>query len=191
MAGSNKDETGASPDPGYTATTYKGNSTEMYANLSTRYFELYPAETDYQANNQSNLMWRDLSRISTWQFALNVASGGSTKPLWSYYWTHSPPGQELGTFHGSEMYYVFNNIPYNYPNMPWAADDYEIQSKMTCYWANFIKTGNPKGANLTKWLPSNKDYQTMWLGDSWGSDTIGDSSRVAFMEEFFSYQSPY
>ncbi|KAJ6024899.1 hypothetical protein N7540_005696 [Penicillium herquei] len=126
LAGNNKDETGASPDPGYTVSTYKGNYSAMYANLSTRYFELYSASTYYEANNQSNLMWQDFSRISTWQFALNMAAGGSDQPVWTYYWTHSPPGQDLGAFHGSELYYVFNNIPYNYPTMPWTTDDYEI-----------------------------------------------------------------
>ncbi|KAJ5720297.1 Carboxylesterase [Penicillium malachiteum] len=191
LAGNNKDETGASPDPGYTVSTYKGNYSEMYTNLSTRYFEQYPASTYYEANNQSNLMWQDFSRISTWQFALNMAAGGSDQPVWTYYWTHSPPGQDLGAFHGSEMYYVFNNIPYNYPNMPWTTDDYEIQSQMTQYWANFIKTGNPNGGNLTKWVPSKESYKGMWLGDTWGSGTIGESSHVSLITDFFSYQQPY
>ncbi|KAJ5094082.1 Carboxylesterase [Penicillium angulare] len=191
LAGNNKDETGASPDPGYTVSTYRGNYTAMYGNLSTRYFELYPADTYYEANNQSNLMWQDFSRISTWQFALNMAAGGNKQPVWSYYWTHAPPGQDLGAFHGSEMYYVFNNIPYNYPDMPWTRDDYEVQTRMTAYWANFIKTGNPNGGSLTKWLPSKFGHQTMWLGDSWGSDTIGESSHVDLIADFFSYQTPY
>ncbi|KAJ5723696.1 carboxylesterase [Penicillium malachiteum] len=192
LAGDNKDETGATPDPGYTLSTYKGNYSDMYANLSSRFFELYPAETYYEVNNQSNQMWRDLSRTSTWQFALNLAEGGNMQPVWTYYWTHTPPGQVVdGASHGSEMYYVFNNIPYNYPDMAWTDVDYEIQSKMTRYWANFIKTGNPNGGNLTEWLPSKESHQTMWLGDSFGSGTIGEESHVSFIKEFFSYQTPW
>lgn len=191
LAGNNKDETGASPDPGYTVSSYKGNYTEMYSNISSQFFNLYPADTDYEANNKSNLMWRDYSRISTWQFALDLAAGGNEQPVWSYYWTHSPPGQDLGAFHGSEMYYVFNNIPYNYPDMPWTAEDYDIQSKMTRYWANFIRTGNPNGGNLTQWQPSKKIQETMWLGDTWGKGTIGKPSHVSLITEFFSYQTPY
>ncbi|KAJ6022112.1 carboxylesterase [Penicillium herquei] len=193
LAGDNKDETGATPDPGYSVSSYKGNYSDMYANLSSKFFDLYPADTYYEANNQSNQMWRDLSRTSMWQFALNLAEGGNTQPVWSYYWTHAPPGEASvdGASHGSEMYYVFNNIPYNYPDMPWTDLDYEIQSKMTRYWANFIKTGNPNGENLTEWLPSKESHQTMWLGNSFGSGTIGEESHVSLITEYFSYQNPW
>jgi para-nitrobenzyl esterase len=33
----------------------------------------------------------------------------------------------------------------------WTADDYALSTQMQSYFANFIKTGNPNGADLPEW----------------------------------------
>jgi carboxylesterase 2 len=166
LAGNNKDESGASPDPGYTVGTYVGNFTAMFGNFSHEFFSLYPASIVDEANNQSNAFWRDLSRVSSWQWANELLAGGDQSSVFTYFWTHVPPAQTDGAFHGAEMAYVFNNIPYNYPSEPYEDVDYLIQGVVTRYWANFIKTGNPNGGNLTYWSPSGDDKTTMWIGDN-------------------------
>ncbi|KAI9740215.1 MAG: hypothetical protein M1834_004793 [Cirrosporium novae-zelandiae] len=188
LTGNNLDESGASTSPGFTVETFKSNYTAMFGNLSSEFFELYPANNDTQADDSSNALFADISRVSTWRWAKDWYAGGAKNSVYSYFWTHSPPSQSLGAFHGSEMYYVFNNIPYNYPNMAWTDDDYAIQSTMVEYWVNFIKTGNPNGGNTTYWSPSGNDTTTMWLGDLFGAGTIGDEKRIKLVEKFFSVQ---
>lgn len=51
LTGNNADESGASPEPGYTLETYIGNMTDVMGNLSTRYFERkhsYPVGESYR-----------------------------------------------------------------------------------------------------------------------------------------------
>ncbi|KIY48452.1 carboxylesterase [Fistulina hepatica ATCC 64428] len=191
LTGNNLDESGAATQPGYTLETFEGNYTELFLNLSSEFFALYPATTDSEANNASNALWQDMSRVSTWIWAKGWYAGGAKENVYTYFWTHSPPGQDLGAFHGSEMYYVFNDIPYNYPDMPWTDEDYAIQETMVAYWANFIKTGDPNGHSLTYWPPTGDDTTTMWLGDSWGVESIGDEEHINFIQEFFSYQTEW
>lgn len=154
---------------------------------------VYPANTTDQANNQSNNFWRDLSRVSTWQFAKQWNAGGSESKVYSYYWTHAPPDQENGAFHGSELYYVFNNIPYARAQANWTIDDYQIETSMSDYWVNFIKTGNPNGCNLTAFPASTANAsQTMWLGNSFGASYLtDDDAKVALIEDWFAQQHEY
>ncbi|RAL12511.1 uncharacterized protein BO97DRAFT_414284 [Aspergillus homomorphus CBS 101889] len=65
-----------------------------------------------------------------------------------------------------------------------ATCDYVVEERMSNYWANFIRTGNPNGDELPEFPPSTKEKkQTMWLGISWGSGSLSaDDSRVQFVE---------
>lgn len=190
LTGNNKDESGASPDPGFNVSTFNTEFAEMFGNLSTEFFALYPANNDTQADDSANAMFRDLSRVSTWTWASDWRSGGAKSNVYTYYFTHAPPNQTSGVYHGAELWYAFNNIPYGYfdDSDPWTTDDYTIEGVMSQYWANFIKTGNPNGGNLTYWPASSNVTQTMWLGDSLGAQAIADSDRIAFMQKFFAQQ---
>ncbi|KAJ5644155.1 carboxylesterase [Penicillium longicatenatum] len=188
LTGNNVDESGASTAPGLTVDTFYSNFTAMLGNLSTEFFPLYPLEdkTAAAANNASNAAFDDISRISTWVWAKEWYSGGAKSDVFTYFWTHAPPGQNQGAFHGAEMYYVFNNLPYTDTSLPWTSKDYAIQSRMTRYWANFIRTGNPNNAGLPFWPVSGNAKETMWLGNSWGVGPIADDARISYVEEWFS-----
>ena len=66
------------------------------------------------------------------------------------------PGEhpDAGAFHSCDIPYVFENITV----FPWRVTEADKQvAKLTAdYWANFIKTGNPNGAELPIW-PSNRE----------------------------------
>lgn len=191
MTGNNQDESGASPSPGLTVDTFNTQFAEMFGNLSTEFFKLYPAGNDTQADDSANAMYQDLSRVSTWTWASDWISGGAKSNVYTYYFTHAPPNQTSGVYHGAELWYAFNNIPYAKTSAPWAADDYTVEGQMSQYWANFIKTGTPNGGNLTYWPANSNVTQTMWLGDSWGADAIADATRIEFMEKFFAAQKEW
>ncbi|KAK0664158.1 Carboxylesterase 4A [Lasiodiplodia hormozganensis] len=190
LTGNNKDESGASPDTAVTAADYLTDYGAMFQNFSTDFFKLYPGANDSQASASSNALFRDLSRVGTWRWSVDWAAGGAKSNVYTYYFTHAPPeNQEAGAYHGAELWYAFNNIPYAaYDNATWSEEDYEIESKMAGYWANFIRTGNPNGRNLTYWEPSTEDKkQTMWLGDKWGAGSISDEDeRISFIESWYS-----
>ncbi|KAL1985877.1 hypothetical protein VTN96DRAFT_7255 [Rasamsonia emersonii] len=186
LTGNNKDEAdgGAS-----TLAAYRADYTALFQNFSREFLAAYPASNDTQASENSDELFRDMARVGTWQWAADWAAGGARSSVYTYYWTHAPAeNRGMGAYHGSELWYVFNNIPYaDYSNVTWDAADYAIEAIMSEYWANFIRTGDPNGGNLTYWPPStNASKTTMWLGDSWGVGPIAESlQRVEFIERWF------
>jgi len=189
LTGNNADESGASPDPGLTLSTFTTQYTEMFGNLSSQFFSLYPATDNTTANSASNDMYRDLSRVSTWDWASAWYAGGAKSNVYVYYFNHAPPNQTSGTYHGAELWYTFGNIPTFY-NVTWTAEDYTLQDQMSTYWANFIKTGNPNGEGLPEFAAARADVTSvMWLGDSVGASYLASSTeKIEFMQEFFSQQ---
>ncbi|OJD34077.1 carboxylesterase [Diplodia corticola] len=190
MTGNNKDESGASTTTSVSAADYATNYGAMFRNFSSEYFALYPGGNATQASASSDALFRDLSRIGTWRWSADWAAGGAKSNVYTYYFTHGPPeNEEAGAYHGAELWYAMNNIPYAaYDNATWSAEDYEIESKMSAYWANFIKTGDPNGDGLATWEPSTEDKkQTMWLGDKWGTGPISEvEERISFIERWYS-----
>lgn len=195
LTGNNKDESGAEPDPEQTLSTYNANNTAIFAsvNLNDTFFALFPAMNDVEANNQTNNLYRNQSLVSTWLYANAWTSGGAKSPVYTYYWTHSPPGQDQGAFHGSEINYVLDNLPYGSTlpgeTLNWTTQDYVIADTMSQYWINFMKTGNPNGNNLTRWDASAEaKARTMMLGDVYGMVDIATDGVVDFVEKFFKHE---
>ncbi|PSR80089.1 carboxylesterase [Coniella lustricola] len=216
MTGNNLDESGSNLDPGLTVATYKQYFDQFFSNtnLTASFYELWPANNDTQANDNSNDFFQVMSRVSTWQWGqdyyaglANDASIQTTASLnstnaanvYTYFFTTAPPFDSgyvspntAGSYHGAEQLYVFNNIPYNHPTGNWTSTDYAVQSQMVQYWVNFIKYGNPNGhvtetstGNLTYWPVSGDEGTTMWLGDSWGADVVADEAKKQFVLEWF------
>jgi carboxylesterase 2 len=186
LTGGNKDEGDISVS---TMSSYNSTYSTLFQNFSSAFFAAYPAYNDTQVADVSDELGRDMSRIGTWQWSTAWAAGGAKSNVYVYYWTHAPPIGMDDVYHGSELWYVFNNIPYTdyEANITWTEDDLQIEATMSQYWANFIRTGDPNGGELTYWAPSVAANQSiMWLGDSWGSNYLSQTTaRFDFISSWF------
>lgn len=197
MTGNNKDESGAAVAATFTNTTaYKEAFALAFGNLSAAFFDLYPYNATLdQVNNYTNTFFRGNSRVSTWDWSADWRAGGATSDVYNYYFDHTPAeNSEDGAYHGSELWYVFNNIPYSdYSNVTWTSYDYDVvEPTMNAYWVNFIKTGNPNGGNLTEWKPMSDVYQCMWLGDSFGESLLTETAEEReFIQDWYATLPSY
>ncbi|KAJ5958799.1 uncharacterized protein N7479_005949 [Penicillium vulpinum] len=194
LTGNNADESGSTPTLTYSASEYQELFSILFGDLADEFFSLYPGENTTQASASGNEFWRDLGRIGTWTWALDWAAGGAKENVYTYYFNHWPAEKRSnGAYHGSELWYTFNNLPYSsYDNATWNDEDYNVQTKMANYWANFIRNGNPNGDGQAQWNPSKKHEQTMWLGDQWGMGPLTmDNKRIAFLEKWLARQSAW
>jgi para-nitrobenzyl esterase len=94
-------------------------------------------------------------------FAERQAAAG--KRAWWYLFTHEPPvepgGRDWKATHAAEIPYVFNNLaaPRSYPDpssprLAAASEtDRAVAERLSSYWVNFAKTGDPNGAKLPAW----------------------------------------
>ncbi|GAQ40591.1 hypothetical protein AtubIFM55763_007417 [Aspergillus tubingensis] len=195
ITGNNKDESGASTTTDYTLAEYNYYSSFKYANLSSRFFELYPASNATQADMAWNAAARDTSRVSSYLFA-NEWAKAYDSPFYTYYWDHAPPGQSQGAYHMSEINYVFNNL-YG-TDLPWTKADWLIADIMSSYWANFVKTGNPNNGSswtgpgeLVHWPANQHENDTMHLGYRQGVCPIASPAQVSLITDFFHGQQPW
>ncbi|KAJ5260590.1 hypothetical protein N7478_012195 [Penicillium angulare] len=192
LTGNNKDENGGSVS---NVSEYKSLFTEVFQNYSSEFFSLYPADNDTAASDMSTEVLRDMARVGTWEWAADWAAGGAKNDVFVYYFTKAPAEDESGgAYHGAELWYTFNNIPYSdYSNVTWNTTDYKIEQTMSDYWVNFIRTGNPNGEGLTYFPPSTAANKTaMWLGEWNGAGPIAASKeRVSFLRRWMSHLHEY
>ncbi|KAH8649814.1 prolyl oligopeptidase-like protein [Xylariales sp. PMI_506] len=199
ITGNTKDESGASLTNNYTLDEYQLYNSLRYANLSTEYFELYPADDNQtQANMAWNAASRDISLVSSWAYA-NMWVESAASPIYTYYWDHAPPGQDQGAFHQSEIMYALNALYANVDDYPFTDEDWYIAEVMSGYWVNFVRTGNPNdggaytgSGDLAHWYPNDgSSNYVMHLGDGFGNHTISQEASVEFIMDYFGQQVPY
>jgi len=115
---------------------------------------------------------------STWKWIDECAKTGH-KPVYRYYYSRPRPAMRpemgnataglaggitkgtgtgpaapppSGAAHSAEIEYAMGNLDSNHV-YAWTPDDHKVSQTMQEYFANFIKTGNPNGGKLPKWLP--------------------------------------
>jgi para-nitrobenzyl esterase len=151
---------------------------ESYGELAPRILDVYPANTDEQAQ-QSFVRLRGEEAINwnvvTWA-SLHGATGQSD--VYLYYFAKRPPFgplRKFGAAHGAELPYVFGFVPKwmrLFTQWPWKAhQDLALTEQIPSYWTNFAKTGNPNGAGLPDWPTYNESRRLMHFGD--GATALG------------------
>ncbi|KAI1453181.1 prolyl oligopeptidase-like protein [Annulohypoxylon moriforme] len=195
MTGNTKDESGAEYGLNITVAEYLEEMEAQYGNLTSQALKLYHYSNDTQASMSYNAMWRDTSLVSSFGWAKGWRSSAKSE-VYTYYWDHAPPGQDQGAYHESEITYALNNL-YG-TDLPWEMEDYDIAERMSAYWANFAKTGDPnKGGSYTgngtlvRYDSSSANETiTMHLGNGWGMVPIASGAQVKFLQNYFALQSP-
>ena len=204
MTGNNKDENdgfmSSSTKPGATLTLaeYESAAKTEFGSLASDFLALYPANTDARANDLNDLASEDDERISTYLWGTQWVAGGRA-PAYTYFWTHTPPGEDTtnpvvpaatsGAYHGSEIYYIFDNL-YG-TDRPWTAADYRIAETLSDYVVNFAASGDPNGPGLARWRALTPGRpEVMEVGDSFGTiDAASSQARYEFFANYFESQT--
>jgi para-nitrobenzyl esterase len=119
--------------------------------------QLYPpGATTAQARISYVNMLTDAQFTSVTRRTAQCVSLNQTDPVWRYFFTfkHTLPAlAALGSYHGMELFYVFNNWENATlgEGLFFKPQDDSVQKAMLQYWVNFANTGNPNGANLVNW----------------------------------------
>ena len=100
--------------------------------------------------------------MSQWTFNNNVLdqaerkAGAGGAPVYFLYFGHHADvrGGRLRAPHTSEIPYTFDSLATSTPMVgPVTPAKQALADKISAYWANFAKTGNPNGAGLSRWEP--------------------------------------
>ena len=75
-------------------------------------------------------------------------------PVYSYYFCRQLPGDDLGAWHSSDLWYTYGALHKCWRNF--TAVDRALSNRMMDYFTNFIRTGDPNGKDLPNWPPYQK-----------------------------------
>lgn len=78
-------------------------------------------------------------------------------PAYVYYFTRQLLGDNAGAFHSSELWYQFDTLHRSW--RPKDDADWDLARRMSGYFANFVKTGDPNGEGLPPWSPCTEETQ--------------------------------
>jgi para-nitrobenzyl esterase len=137
---------------------FKRRIAQQYGTLAAEFETVYGVKNEADAAEAVLASGRDItfsSHMRSWARATTAA--GSKAYL--YFFTHVPPhprAKELRAFHASEIPYVFNVVPSSDPReagFAYTDVDRQLADRMSSYWTNFVKTGDPNGPGLPVWTP--------------------------------------
>lgn len=79
---------------------------------------------------------------------------GMGQNVYYYIFDHDIPGDDAGSFHGSDLWFMFDSLGNSW--RPFEGKHYDLARQVCSYWTNFVKTGDPNGLDyngnaLPKW----------------------------------------
>lgn len=166
------------------ATDYRAEVLEQYGIRSNTFIQLYPANTDADAETSQIRINRDKlfgTQNYTWA---NAQSEKGRAKVYVYRFTRRLPATadfvKYRAFHSGEVAYAYDNL--QFLNRPWQPVDHQLATTISTYWVNFAKTGNPNGKGLPVWPAYNThDNQIMILSEKPGATPLPDKAALDFM----------
>lgn len=84
--------------------------------------------------------------------------------VYYYIFDHDIPGDDAGSFHGSDLWFMFESLGNSW--RPFEGKHYDLARQVVSYWTNFVKTGDPNGSDyngnlLPVWEPYRKEKKSV------------------------------
>lgn len=76
-------------------------------------------------------------------------------PAYAYHFSRRLPGDDWGSFHSAELWYMFGTLYRCW--RPMDRTDYGISRQMLNYWTSFMKSGDPNGLGEEIWAPCTRE----------------------------------
>jgi para-nitrobenzyl esterase len=158
-------------------TRYMGDRDEKFA-------ALYMSEGDIDTTEAEIVAGQEQTRLNTLLWMEERAKTAKTD-AYGYFFDRAipwPEHPEFGAFHTGEVPYVFNNL--KMMDRPWTAVDTLVADRMSSYWVNFTKNGNPNGEGLPNWSAYyDNSREIMRIGEESGMIPVaGNDERFDFLK---------
>ena len=98
----------------------------------------------------------------------------------------APPPPARGAVHSAEIEYAMGNLASN-KVYAWTPDDFKVSEVMQGFFANFVKSGDPNGPGLPKWMPVTPggDAQVMRIDVESRAEREAHRARYLFLDTVY------
>ncbi|MGH9536235.1 MAG: carboxylesterase family protein [Terriglobales bacterium] len=171
---------GTGPRPRPTWAAYHAGLRQLCGADAAHCAQLYPAANAAAGRAALTAARQDRARVSIAEWAARQMR--YSPRVYTYYFNHAipwPQHPQYGVFHSSGLPYVFSNLWMM--ARPWQPTDYRLARRMSSYWVNFAKHGNPNGSGLPRWPAFQPGHpQTMQLGAPMAPMPLAPPARRRF-----------
>jgi para-nitrobenzyl esterase len=132
-----------------TVTDYENLVRAINPLLADELLKIYPASAFPTPKDAYNALIGDALFVCPARWSTQLVA--ARKPAFLYHFTHVTDfGKmyKLGSFHASELWFVFGNFALPIPGN---AEEKAISDAMGGYWTRFAKTGDPNGDSAVTW----------------------------------------
>lgn len=164
------------PSGEITKESFEKFAEENYGVHVDEFLKLFPAKNNVQAQESQ-------AKLNLLNFAgapAYLLSKYMNEDVWLYEFTHVPtdkPGfPNYGAFHTSEVPFALHTL--DQWNRTWKPEERDLENKMSAYWVNFAKFGNPNGAELPLWHSYKNANKILQIG------SITIAMKSSYEEEF-------
>ena len=168
-----------SPDPGLLRELLNTS----FGAADARFAPFYPAATEAERAESNRQVRRDrgAGALLAW------AGHRGTAPTYAYLWTHVEPGPQAArwrAFHSSEIPYIFQTFGAS-PERHFTDTDRALSQRISTYWLNFVRTGDPNGAGLPHWPRFDAAHpQVQVIDDAIRTQPLLPPAKLAAMRSF-------
>ncbi len=137
--------------PKMSVKSYKENVAKQMGKKAEAFLEFFPGETIEQI--QTSMSKKNLVDFAV--KSVDLLSNYQKSDTYVYEISHVPVDKpefpNYGAFHTSDVPLTLRTL--HSWKRPWREIDKEMESLISSYWLNFIKTGDPNGKGLPQWNP--------------------------------------
>ena len=167
------------------AASYVKEAKNKYGTLADAYLQAFPGTTEDDIRKSLFALDRDNSfawQAYTWA-SLQTAKGHHS--AYVYLFSQTAPGEEKwGAFHSSEIPFALHNL-YTWKE-DWTDADKKLADRMSDYWVNFARTGNPNGVSLPQWTAYNTSENKVMVlkAEAQTMQPIAVTKEFQFLDEY-------
>jgi para-nitrobenzyl esterase len=145
----------------------------------------YPHLTDAEAAKASRAVRQSSSAWNTWTWARLQSRKGKGKAFeYLFDYVHTSP--DVGSGHGSDVPYAFQTLG-GRQDAP-KPEDLKLSDRISSYWINFAKNGDPNGPGLPNWPAfAESDPKVMVFDANPGARPLPDLDKVKVFDAYISW----
>lgn len=135
---------------------------QMYGDRAEEFLKLVDLHSDEEADALTKTDAKNMLLSNSRGFCELRSSMG--KRVYYYIFDHDIPGDDAGSFHGSDLWFMFDSLGNSW--RPFEGKHYDLARQVTSYWTNFVKNLDPNGLDyngnpLPVWEPYHTEKKSV------------------------------